>query len=190
MFKNIMVPLDGSELAECVLPHVQAFISGCRVETIVFVRVVEPAPLAYKGAYVTNKGAYVTSKEDLQKLDANTKKIEAERKNKATEYLKVVVSQLKPDGVKFQTEVLSGRVAESLVDYAEAKAVELILIATHGRSGVSRWVRGSIADRILRSARAPALMVRAPGTMDERRGANKKKDDQQQPRASQRDWIE
>jgi len=43
----------------------------------------------------------------------------------------------------------------------------MILIATHGRSGVSRWVRGSIADRILRASRVPVLMVRAPGTMGE-----------------------
>ncbi len=182
MFKKIMVPLDGSELAECVLPHVQAFISGCQVGTIVLVRVVELAAMSYKGTYVT-------SAEDLAKMDANTKKIEEERKNKATEYLKVVVSQLKPDGVNFQTEVLSGRVAESLVDYAETNAVDLILIATHGRSGVSRWVRGSIADRIRRAARVPVLMVRAPGTMSEHKEL-KKGENQQQPMPSERDWVE
>jgi nucleotide-binding universal stress UspA family protein len=160
MYKKIMVPLDGSELAECVLPHVQAFISGCQVGVIVLVRVVEPAATSYKGAYVT-------SAEDLAKIDDNTKKIEEERKNNAAEYLKGVVSRLKLDGVKCQTEVLSGKVADSLADYVEANAVDLILIATHGRSGVSRWVRGSIADRILRASRVPVLMVRAPGTMGE-----------------------
>lgn len=160
MYKKIMVPLDGSELAECVLPHVQSFISGCQVDTIVLVRVVEPSPASYKGAYVT-------SAEDLAKIDANTKMIEEERKKNAAEYLKGAAGRLKLDGVKCLTEVISGRAADSLVEYAEANAVELILIATHGRSGVSRWVRGSIADRVLRASRIPVLMVRAPGTMGE-----------------------
>ena len=162
MYKKIMVPLDGSELAECVLPHVETFISGCQVGAIVLVRVVEPTVSTYKGAYVT-------SADDLKKIDAHTKKIEEERKNNAAEYLKGVVSRFKPGMVKFQTEVLVGKTADSLVDYVEATDVDLILIATHGRSGVSRWVRGSIADRILRASRVPVLMVRAPGTMSESR---------------------
>jgi len=49
---------------------------------------------------------------------------------------------------------------DALTDFAEKKRVDFIIIATHGRSGVSRWVWGSIADRILRSAKAPVLMVR------------------------------
>ena len=51
MYKKIMVPLDGSELAECVLPHVEAFIEGCQVNHFVFVRVVEPAAAFYSGDY-------------------------------------------------------------------------------------------------------------------------------------------
>ena len=53
---------------------------------------------------------------------------------------------------------------EKLIDYAERNDVDLILIATHGRSGVRRWVRGSIADKVLRAANIPVLMVRAPGS--------------------------
>ena len=162
MYQKIMVPLDGSELAECVLPHVTTFISGCQVNTLVFVRVIEPATLTYRGAYVT-------SKDDLDKIETNTRRVEEERKKQAAEYLQGVVSRLKSDGVKYQTEVLSGKVAESLVDYVEANNIDMIIIATHGRSGVSRWVRGSIADRILRASRVPVLMVRAPGTMSESR---------------------
>jgi len=162
MYKKIMVPLDGSELAECVLPQVETFIKGCQVSTLVFVRVIESTTLTYRGAYVT-------SKEDLEKIETNAKKVEEERKSSAVEYLKGVVTRFKQDGVKYQTEVLSGKVAESLVDYVEANGVDLIIIATHGRSGVSRWVRGSIADRVLRASRVPVLMVRAPGTMNENR---------------------
>jgi nucleotide-binding universal stress UspA family protein len=157
MYKKIIVPLDGSELAECVLPHVNSFITGCQVDTIVFVRVIEFSP-------VPIRGSTINSQQDMERLTASSKRIDEERKSSAEEYLKQMVSQLKQDGVKFQTEVLIGKVAEKLVDYTEANDVDLILIATHGRSGVSRWVRGSIADRILRASKIPVLMVRAPGT--------------------------
>ena len=161
MYKKIMVPLDGSELAECVIPHVEKLVSGCQIGKIVFVRVIRPSPLSAKGAYVRNK-------EELDKLESSTKRIEEERKSAATKYLKEVVGRLKQNGVEYQTEVLVGKAADMLIDYTEKNEIELILIATHGRSGVSRWVRGSIADRVLRASRVPILMVRAPGTMSER----------------------
>ena len=69
------------------------------------------------------------------------------------------------DVYKRQAEVLVGRVAESLADYTETKGIDLIVIATHGRSGISRWVRGSIADRVLRFSPVPVLMVRANSSM-------------------------
>jgi nucleotide-binding universal stress UspA family protein len=68
-------------------------------------------------------------------------------------------------GAKLQTEVMMGKPADSLAEYAEKNGVDLIVIATHGRSGVSRWVFGSVADRVMRSACVPVLMVRAPGCM-------------------------
>lgn len=179
MYQKIMVPLDGSELAECVLSQVEIFASGCRVNTIVFVRVVEPTSLVTRGAYG----------EVLEQIETDPNKIDAERKHNAAKYLQKVVSRLKPQGVKYQTEVLYGRVAERLVDYAEANAVDLIIIATHGRSGVSRWVRGSIADRILRAASVPVLMVRAPGTIVEH-AELKKSENPRQPHALERYWVD
>ena len=75
-----------------------------------------------------------------------------------------IVNQLKDEGATLHAEVLEGRVTESLAQYALDNNIDLILIATHGRSGVTRWVRGSVADKVLRSANVPVLMVRAPGT--------------------------
>ena len=86
------------------------------------------------------------------------------RKSAATDYLNQVAKQLKQEGTTVQAKVIVGRVTESLIDCAEQNDVDLILAATHGRSGVTRWVRGSVADKILRSANVPVLMVRAPGT--------------------------
>jgi nucleotide-binding universal stress UspA family protein len=60
-------------------------------------------------------------------------------------------------------EVLEGKVADTLAQWAEKNGVGLIIIASHGRSGVTRWIMGSVADRVMRSACVPVLMVRAPG---------------------------
>jgi len=150
MYKKIMVPLDGSELAECVLPHVEAFIEACHVNHFVFVRVVEPAATFYSGDYPI-------SPEVMKEKETAGEKI-------ARDYLDQLVSRLDYDNTELHFEVLVGNVAESLADYSEINEFDLILIATHGRSGVSRWVRGSIADKVLRSSKIPVLMVRAPGS--------------------------
>ncbi len=151
MYEKIMVPLDGSELAECVLPHVEGLIKGCHVSNVVFVRVVEPitAPVGIGNVYIGRE---------------ESRERESTRKSAVKDYLNQTVDRLKHEGTELHSEVLVGRVADSLADYTEKNDIDLILIATHGRSGVTRWVRGSIADKILRSSNAPVLMVRAPGT--------------------------
>ena len=150
MYKNILVPLDGSELAECVLPHVESIAKGCGVQDVVFLRVVEPFYMPSGG----DDGGF--SADDV-------KRINSENRAAAENYLGQLVNRTKYDGITIQSEVMAGRAADSIADYATKNAVDLITIATHGRSGVSRWVWGSVADRVLRSACVPVLMVRAPG---------------------------
>ena len=155
MFKRIMVPLDGSELAECVIPYIEDFIDQGQVEFIVFVRVVRPiiTPASFD--------------DSMTYIPEDWSRLESEKKTSAEDYLKKVVSRLKQNGVKFQTEVLVGRIGNSLLDYIKANDFNLIVIATHGRSGLSRWVRGSVADKILSASNIPVLMVRAPGSLVE-----------------------
>ncbi len=149
MYQKIMVPLDGSELAECVLPHVEAFIKEYKIKSVVFIRVVEP----FHDHYIPTVGIH-----DIEVFQ----KMESERKVDAEDYLNQIVNKLKHEEANLQTKVLAGSVSDCLCDYAESNGIDLILIATHGRSGVSRWVRGSVADKVLRSSNAPVLMVRAP----------------------------
>jgi len=158
MYKNIMVPLDGSKLAECVLPHVEAFIAGYKVKTVVFVRVIEPTPARYSELSST------TDQHSYENLQKNIDMIDEERRASAARYINDVIGRMKNDGAEIKGEVLIGQVADQLVDYVDANKINLVLIATHGRSGISRWVRGSIADKVLRSSRAPVLMVRANGS--------------------------
>jgi len=157
MYKKVMVPLDGSELAECVFPHLEAIAGGCGVEEVVFIRAVEPAILP--SGSLTDGGAVFTE------IDAEQvrKKLDASSLSAANDYLNQVVGRVKLDKVKMQTEVLDGKAAEIMAEYATNNNIDLIIIATHGRSGISRWVWGSVADRLLRSACVPVLIVRAPG---------------------------
>jgi nucleotide-binding universal stress UspA family protein len=153
MYNKIMVPLDGSELAECVLPHVQAITSGCKIATVVFVRVVDPAKMS----------AILPAQGELGYQEKNRREEEEHRIKIAEDYLKKMVEDTAFENAEIQYEVLEGKVAETLADWAENNNVDLIIIASHGRSGISRWMMGSVAHRILHSVRAPVFMVRAPG---------------------------
>ncbi len=151
MYNKILVPVDGSELAECVLPHVESIAKGCGVKDVIFLNVVEPfyPPSDYETV------TPVSGKE--------MERINSESEATAKRYLSKLVNRIKYDGVNTEAVLTRGKAADTIAEYATKNAVDLIVIATHGRSGVSRWVWGSVADRILRSACVPVLMVRAPG---------------------------
>src|SRR5512136_767848 len=106
MYQKILVPLDGSELAECVLPHVEAIANGCHVRKIILVRVVEPYQPTRGKAYYSLLSE--ESKEDWKWVE--------EGRSAAESYLKQVAGRLTREGRDVETEVLVGRTAESLAD--------------------------------------------------------------------------
>lgn len=146
MNPRILVPLDGSELAECVIPYVSWFNTLSDVKEIVFIRVVEPLHLL--GGIESRFGP-----EEREHIEQNGM-------NLASDYLKQVTSQFKGGGVKINTVVFKGDPAGTISDYVNQNAIDLIIMATHGHSGVSRWLRGSVADRVLSHARVPVLLVK------------------------------
>ena len=153
MYNKIMVPLDGSQLAECVLPHVQAITSGCKIATVVFVRVIDPAKLS----------AILPAQGELGYQEKNRQELQLQRRKTAEDYLKKIVEETAIENAQTHYEVLEGKVTETLADWAEKNSVDLVIIASHGRSGISRWMMGSVAGRILHSVCAPVFMIRAPG---------------------------
>lgn len=157
MYKKILVPLDGSDLAECVLPYVEGFLAGFPASTIALVRVLEPESVKFDDTAMLSS----TGRDSLIEY---TRRIEEKKKSAAADYLENIADRLKRTGVESRTEVLIGSVADRLAEYTETNDIDLIIIATHGRSGISRWVRGSVADRVLRFSRVPVLMVRADGS--------------------------
>jgi nucleotide-binding universal stress UspA family protein len=153
MYRKIMVPLDGSQLAECALPHVEAITTGCKTTNVVFVRVIEPIQLP----------ARLPAQGEFGFQDKDRRQIDEQRKKTAEAYLEKIIQKVALGETVPGYEVLEGSVAETLAAWAEQNDVDLIIIASHGRSGVSRWVMGSVADRILRSVCVPVMMIRAPG---------------------------
>jgi nucleotide-binding universal stress UspA family protein len=149
MYNTILVPLDGSNLAECVFPHVETLVKGAQAKKVIFARVVEP--------FRPPMTDYLINEDQLKKVDK-------ENKDYAEKYLKEIFGRVKyGSGVRVETAVLQGNAAEALAEFANQNNADIIVIATHGRSGISRWVWGGVADRILRSSCVPVLMVRAPG---------------------------
>lgn len=148
MYKKIMVPLDGSKLAECVLPHVESLVKAGQAGELVFVRVVEPFDLL--------GGEGIPRQEDIARLDAQAR-AEGEK------YIQNVADRVKSNEVTVRGEILFGKPSVQLSEYANTGGFDLVVIATHGRSGISRWVWGSVADRLLRAVCMPIFMVRAPG---------------------------
>jgi nucleotide-binding universal stress UspA family protein len=153
MYKKIMVPLDGSDLAESVLPHVKAIASGSQGMQVVLVRVVDP--LGYP--------IMVRAHGEFGMPEKNGEQIQQERKKAAESYLQKMEKQLKLEGLTVNAAVLEGEIAETLIHYATINSVDLIVMTTHGRSGISRWLLGSVADRMVSHSCVPILMVRAPG---------------------------
>jgi nucleotide-binding universal stress UspA family protein len=145
MYHKILIPLDGSALAECVLPHAKAIARGCSTKKIVLLRVVEPPTT------VAAEGIDFVA---LQSAD----------KGVAEAYLAGIQAQLSSEGFDVSSEVLAGRAAEAISEFAQQNAVDLIAIATHGRSGISRLVFGSVADRLIRSSTVPIVLIRPRGS--------------------------
>ena len=145
MYQKILVPLDGSPVAECVMPHIEA-IAKSESSLVELITVVEPLEIPTRG------GIAIT--------DADLKQIASELRKETRQYLEGIVESLKKAGVKATYTILSGKPAETMVEYVNDNPVDLVIIATHGRSGITKWIWGSFTEKILRAVNVPILLVK------------------------------
>jgi nucleotide-binding universal stress UspA family protein len=143
MYKKILAPLDGSEYSECVLEHVKALASGCNVKDVVILYVIEPL----------NPGMYDVA----ERVVSDTVK---KGKEFGSQYLANLAAKLKAEGLTVETVLLTGQAAPAILDYASQNGVDLIAMSTHGRSGFSRWMMGSVADKVAHHSPVPVLLIR------------------------------
>jgi nucleotide-binding universal stress UspA family protein len=156
MYQKVLVPVDGSQLGECVLEHVRAVATGCHVTDVVLLHVLKPlsGPL-HTPDIGKGPGSHTASDTDeaLYRYARETSESEAK------EYLAKVADRLGKDGVATRTEIARGDPAQEILLYAEKEGVDLIIISTHGRSGVTRWAFGSVADKVIRHSTMPVLIA-------------------------------
>jgi nucleotide-binding universal stress UspA family protein len=170
--KSILVPLDGSVVAESALPHAEVVAKqwGAELLHIVLLRVCELADMAF-----TSPTAYYLIPDLISDQQQPTKPLSWEKyveqeiakcKKTNQQYLAGVAKGLEATGLKVRTEVLvsksplEAKPADEILDYAHRKATNLIVMATHGRSGVSRWAYGSVAEKLVYGGNTSVLLIR------------------------------
>jgi nucleotide-binding universal stress UspA family protein len=155
--RKILVLLDGSGLAEEVLPYVKehAEMSGREVTLL---HVCEPPEVEPSFVYYASQWGYPPTK-PLKWEDYVEEEMTKVKKG-AKEYLEKIGKRFSDAGIKVSSEVLLGKPAREIVDYVARNPFNLVAMSTHGRSGVSRWAYGSVADRVLHAVSSPLLLVR------------------------------
>ncbi len=141
MIKHILVPLDGSALAECVIPHVRAIASAFEAR-VTLMHVVETRAASKDGGVI-----------DL--LDWNLKKLQSRV------YMESIMEQLSESGLKIDLEIQEGAPAERMIEFSRNNDVDLIVLSTHGRGGLNGWNISSIVQKIILRSHKSFLLVRA-----------------------------
>ena len=138
MYEKVLVPLDGSQLAEIVLPYAEEMAAKMGSEvTLLFV-------------------SETTEAKEYSKHQSYLEQVLGVAEHEAKKYLKQLGTE-----IKMKSAVEVGHPAEKIVDYEEKEKINLIIMATYGRTGLSRWALGSVAEKVLRAGTTPLLLVRA-----------------------------
>ncbi len=162
MYKRILVTLDGSALSEQVLPQVKQLIAGAETSITFLTVAAAPEESAEARAWTMMPTAMPPPAmvagqfESMERRDQAVARVRGELEH----YLEEAVAGLPLQGVTMEKAVRFGDAAEEIIKYAREQNVDLIMMATHGRTGLSRAISGSVADRVVTSGAAPVLLVR------------------------------
>lgn len=137
MYRTILVPLDGSTLAEAALPHAMQLAKTFKAELILLRVAVLPI---------------------LPEVDTDAIYQSLESESEA--YLSDVLDRMRTDDLRIRKIVSTGKAAEAIIEQALQNRVSVVAMATHGHSGVGQWPLGSVAERVLHSMQVPVLLIR------------------------------
>ena len=141
MFKRILLPLDSSKLAECVLPHLVAIARICEPE-VQLLRVLEPFGVTARMRMI-------------DPVDWQIRKAEAES------YISDIADRLKNAGLRVSTQLYDGRPAEQIIEVAHSWDADLIMMSSHGQSGISPWNVSSVVQQVILRAHRSFMIIRA-----------------------------
>ena len=140
MYEKILVPLDGSDLAELALPYAEE-LAGRLGSEVVLLCVSESA----EAEDYAKHEIYLEQITEITRRAAEKRRSNPERP------------------VSIESTIAVGLPAQEIIDFAEREEVSAIIMATHGRTGVTRWALGSVAEKVMRVGTTPVLLVRVPG---------------------------
>jgi nucleotide-binding universal stress UspA family protein len=141
MYNRILVPLDGSSLAESVLPHVVAVAISSETK-VTLLRVLDPIGAATRPLSVDPVEWQI-------------------RKAEADDYLRNLANKIQEAGIQATAETMEGKAAESVIDYAHESNAELIMMSSHGQSGISGWNVSSVVQKIILRVKTSFFITRA-----------------------------
>lgn len=147
MYRRLLVTLDGSEMSEEALPYAEDLAEKMSSQVDLLRVAPRPQPLIEEGGRVV-----VTIDQEMERMTTDF-----------NQYLTRIAFRFRAKGLTVRSDIRFGDPAEEIVDYAKENNISMIVMCTHGRSGISRWVYGSVAERVLRAAPTPVLLVRASG---------------------------
>lgn len=154
--RTILVPLDGSKLAESALPHAETVAKQRGIQAIEIMLLSIYAPSAYPVVYYFNTDYPPTI--PLNYAEYVQQEID-QAKERCEKYLQTIASQLTAKGIRVRTAAVMGEAADEIIKYANKNPFQVIVMASHGRSGLRHLTFGSVAERTLLETNIPILMI-------------------------------
>jgi nucleotide-binding universal stress UspA family protein len=143
MYKKILVPLDGSERAECALEQVKMIATGCGMPEVDLIWVAEPPPAPF---------LLVPYSRIFREME--------QRRARMNDYLHKAARLLKEEGVtSTRTVIVEGEAATQIINYAEGNGFDLIIISSHGHTGAASWAFGHVAERVATYSNVPVIVT-------------------------------
>lgn len=147
MYQRILVPLDGSTLSEAVLPHAEKLARALDVEIVLLFVDVSPVP-----AFEPQTSPFAPLLEEVKIIRADE-----------TSYIKTMCADLERKGLRVNYLLRDGVVADTILEAAEIMQVDLIIMTTHGRTGMLRLLLGSVAEQVIHRSKIPVMLIRPTG---------------------------
>jgi len=176
MYKKIIVPLDGSKLAEQVLPHLKQIALGCGVAEVILVTVtqrikgktdittrVDDLSLSNLGLTVFAADRFYSGKAFTTNPSVKVSVSVGKMAKTGYDYLAKIAKQLEKQDIPSSVVVLIGNVADEVVSFAKQENADLIIMASKGKASLKKWDVGNAADKVFKMVEnIPILLVKPP----------------------------
>ena len=183
MYKKVVVPLDGSKLAEVVLPHLEEIAKGCSIPEIVLVSVTEHSKVKAAVEKISNvppamltEGNKGSEYMDRDYTVIGHESINVGKMGRTAElYLKKISDSLRKRGFNSTTKVLIGKPVDEIVRFADEAGADLIVMASWGEHGMSNWSVANAAEKVFRRVSIPMMLIKPPADFKETKPRRKGK---------------